>query len=195
MVALTKRQFRRRSLSLNVSSRSGRSQWKWVPEAVVLTKLEFRKRSLSLNMSSGSGRCHWTWVPEAVVLTKREFRKRSLSPNVSSGSGRFHRTWIPEAVTLTFECNSEHFGEVSLVPNTNKQLINAATQSSYKMCRNIGIKFRSWTYMYICNTKNFRQTCDSSKSVKFGERWLSEIYLCRLHLKQGRQIQEFVFNF
>ena len=49
--------------------------------------------------------------------------------------------------------------------------------------------------MYVCNTKNVRQTCDSSKSVKFDERSLSEIYLSGLHLKQGRQTQEFVFSF
>ena len=34
------------------------------------------------------------------------------------------------------------------------------------MCRNIGIKFLSWTYVYVYNSQNFRHMCDSDKSVQ-----------------------------
>ena len=59
------------------------------------------------------------------------------------------------------------------------------------ICRNIGIKFPFRTYM--CTTlilgKNFTQASQS----KFYETLFSETGLCRLRLKQWREIQDFIF--
>ena len=69
-----------------------------------------------------------------------------------------------------------------------KQLINAVSQF-LQMRRNITIKFIPWAYMYTtlkCSGKGEIQTNPS----KFDERLFSHIYLCRLRLKQGREIHE-----
>ena len=60
------------------------------------------------------------------------------------------------------------------------------------MCRNIGIKFLWGTYMYTTITKLGKHVIQTSPS-KFDERLISDIYLCRWHLKQGREIQDFMF--
>ena len=60
------------------------------------------------------------------------------------------------------------------------------------MCKNIVIKFLSSTYMYTtmkCVGKHMIQTNLS----KFDEGLFSGIYLFRLRLKQGREIQDFMF--
>ena len=77
---------------------------------------------------------------------------------------------------------------------TIKQLINAVSQF-IQMCRNIifRIKFLSWAYRYTtlkCLGKRVIQTNPS----KFDERLFSDIYLCRLRLKQGREIHDFIFG-
>ena len=47
--------------------------------------------------------------------------------------------------------------------------------------------------IHVYNTICFRQTCDSINPSKFDERLFSDIYLCRLRLKQGREIHDFIF--
>ena len=60
------------------------------------------------------------------------------------------------------------------------------------MCRNIGNKFLSWTYMYT-TLKHLGKRVIQTNPSKFVETLFSDIYLCRLRLKQGREIQDFVF--
>ena len=60
------------------------------------------------------------------------------------------------------------------------------------MCRNIGDKFLSWTYMYIKIHFVAKHVIQTNPS-KFDERLFSDIYLCKLRLKQGREIQDFIF--
>ena len=75
--------------------------------------------------------------------------------------------------------------------STIKQLINAVSQF-LQICRNIRIKFLSWAYMYT--TLNFLgKRIIQTNTSKFDERLFSEIYLCRLRMKQGREIHDFVF--
>ena len=61
------------------------------------------------------------------------------------------------------------------------------------MCRNIGIKFLSWIYMYTTNKFLGKHAIQTNPS-KFDERLLLDIWLCRLRLKQGREIQDFMFG-
>ena len=73
------------------------------------------------------------------------------------------------------------------VPQTNiistiKQLINAVSHF-LQLCRNIRIKFLSWAYMYT-TLERVIQTNPS----KLDEMLFSGIYLCRLLLKQGREM-------
>ena len=61
------------------------------------------------------------------------------------------------------------------------------------MCRNIGIKKFPWTYMYtriIFLGNHLIQT----NASKFDSRLFSDIYLCRLRFKQGREIKDFMFK-
>ena len=60
------------------------------------------------------------------------------------------------------------------------------------MCRNIGIKFISWTYMYTTITFLGKHVIQTNPS-KLDKKLFSDIYLCRLRLKQGREIQDFIF--
>ena len=62
------------------------------------------------------------------------------------------------------------------------------------MCRSIRIKFLLWAYMYT--TLKFWGKRNSNKSIQI---WhilrkvtKCDIYLCRLHLKQGREIHEVI---
>ena len=54
------------------------------------------------------------------------------------------------------------------------------------------IKFLSWTYVYTTITFLGKQAIQTNPS-KFDERFFSDIYLCRLRLKQGTEIQDFMF--
>ena len=47
--------------------------------------------------------------------------------------------------------------------------------------------------IHVYNNKFFRQACDLKNPSKFDERLFSDIYLCGLRLKQGREIQDFMF--
>ena len=60
------------------------------------------------------------------------------------------------------------------------------------MCRNIGIKLLSWTYMYTPIRVLGKHVIQTNPS-KFDKRLFAGIYLCRLRLKQGREIQDFMF--
>ena len=42
--------------------------------------------------------------------------------------------------------------------------------------------------IHVYNTQIFRQTCDWDKSVQIDERLFSDIYSCRLCLKQGQEV-------
>ena len=75
--------------------------------------------------------------------------------------------------------------------STNKQLINAVSQSSNKRA-DIGNKFLSWTYMYT-SIKLLGKRMIQANPSKFDERLFSDMYLCRLRLEQGREIQDFMF--
>ena len=82
------------------------------------------------------------------------------------------------------------------VPQTNiismiKQLINAVSQF-LQLCKNIRIKFLSWAYMYTTLTCLGKRVIQTNPS-KFDERLFSDIYLCRLRLKQGTEIHDFIF--
>ena len=59
------------------------------------------------------------------------------------------------------------------------------------MCRNIVIKFLSGTYMYTTITFLGKHVIQTNLS-KFDEGLFSGIYLVRLRLKQGREIQDFM---
>ena len=60
------------------------------------------------------------------------------------------------------------------------------------MCRNIRIKFLSWTYMYT-TIKNLGKHVIQTNPSKFDELLFSDIYSCRLRLKPGREIHDFMF--
>ena len=60
------------------------------------------------------------------------------------------------------------------------------------MCRNFGTKFLSWAYMYT-TIKVLGKHAIQTNPSKFDERLFSDIYLCRLRLKQGIEIQDFMF--
>ena len=64
--------------------------------------------------------------------------------------------------------------------------------SSYT-CRNISIKFLPWAYMYT--TLNFvgKRVIQTNPS-ELDERLFSDIYLCILRLKQGREIHDFILK-
>ena len=73
--------------------------------------------------------------------------------------------------------------------STNKQLINAVSQSSYRCAQTSEINlFHVYTTIRFLG-KHVIQTNPS----KIDERLFSDIYLCRLRLKQGREIQDFIF--
>ena len=58
------------------------------------------------------------------------------------------------------------------------------------MCRHIRIKFLSWEYMYTTLKLLGKRVIQTNPS-KSDERLFSDIYLCRLRLKQGRKIHDF----
>ena len=60
------------------------------------------------------------------------------------------------------------------------------------MCTNVGIKFLSWTYMYT-TIKFLGKHVIQTNPCKFDLRLFSDIYLCRLRLKEVREIQDFMF--
>ena len=60
------------------------------------------------------------------------------------------------------------------------------------MCRNIGIKFLSWTYVHTTITFLGKHAIQTNPS-KFDGKLFSDKYLCRLRLKQGREIQNVMF--
>ena len=61
-----------------------------------------------------------------------------------------------------------------------------------QMCRNIRIKFVSWAYMSTTLRYLSKRVIQTNPS-KFDERLFSDIYLCRLHWKQGTEIHDFIF--
>ena len=71
-------------------------------------------------------------------------------------------------------------------------MINAVPQF-LEMCRNIRMKFLSWAYMYTTLRYLGKRVIQTNPS-KFDERLFSDIYLCRLPLKQGRDIRDFIFR-
>ena len=72
-------------------------------------------------------------------------------------------------------------------------MINAVSQF-LQMCRNIIIKFLSWAYMYITLSILGKRVIQKNPFI-FDERLFSDIYLCRLRLKQGREIHDFISEF
>ena len=82
------------------------------------------------------------------------------------------------------------------IPQTNsistiEQLINAVSQF-LQMCKNIRIKFLSWAYMYTTLTFLGKRMIQTNPS-KSDEMLFSDIYLCRLRLKQRTEIHDFIF--
>ena len=72
-------------------------------------------------------------------------------------------------------------------------MINAVLQRSYKCTETSELNFFSWTW-HVYNNQKFRQTCDSNKSVQIWRKVsLTQIFVGRLRLKQGREIQDFMF--
>ena len=61
------------------------------------------------------------------------------------------------------------------------------------MCGNIRIKFLLWTYMYT-TIKFLGNNVIQTNPSKFAERLFSDIYLCRLQLKQGREYRILYFE-
>ena len=63
------------------------------------------------------------------------------------------------------------------------------------MQKGIGIKFLSWTYIYINTPVTFlgKHVIQTNPS-RFDEMLFLDGYLCRLRLKQGREIQDFMFE-
>ena len=56
---------------------------------------------------------------------------------------------------------------------------------------NIGNKILLWTYMYT-TIKFLGKHLMQTNLSKFDERLFSALYLCRLRLKQGREMQDFM---
>ena len=71
-------------------------------------------------------------------------------------------------------------------------MINAVLQF-LQMCRNIRIKFLSWVSMYTTLTFLGTRVIQTNPS-KFDKRLFPDIYLCRLRLKQGREIHDLIFS-
>ena len=73
--------------------------------------------------------------------------------------------------------------------STNKQLINAVSLSSYRCAQTSEINL-----FHVYKTISFLGEHVITKNPsKFDERLFSDICLCRLRLKQGREIQDFMF--
>ena len=83
------------------------------------------------------------------------------------------------------------------IPQTNiismiKQLLINAISQFLQMCRNIRIKFLSRAYMYT-TLKYLGKCVIQTNPSKFDESLFSDICLCRLRLKQGRELHDFIF--
>ena len=76
--------------------------------------------------------------------------------------------------------------------STNKQLINAVSQSSYKRAETSEKTFLSWSYMYT-TIKFLGKPVIQTNPSKFDGRLFLDKYLCILRLKQGKEIQDLMF--
>ena len=104
---------------------------------------------------------------------------------MTAALGPFEPIYQPVLAILQTQVNTT-------IPQTNiistiKQLINAVSQF-LQMCRNTKIKFLSWAYMYT-TLKFLGKRVIQTNPSKFDERLFSDIYLCRLRLKQGKEIE------
>ena len=82
--------------------------------------------------------------------------------------------------------------------STNKQLINAVTQCSYKCAETSEQNFSvSLTYLYVYNIQIFRQHVIKTNPSKFDERY-SQKYVREITFETGitrlQEIQDFIFR-
>ena len=74
--------------------------------------------------------------------------------------------------------------------STNKQLINEVSQSSYTMELNF---FHGHICIHVYNAQILGKHVTQTNPSKLDDKLFSDRYLCRLRLKQGREIQDFMF--
>ena len=114
-------------------------------------------------------------------------REKSNSKTLILKDSSIRSIWTYLTASPSYTTNTNKHDYTTDIINTNKQLVNAVPQ----MCRNIGIKFLPWTYMQT-TIKFLGNHVIQTNLSKFDERLCSDIYLCRLHLKQGKEVQNFI---
>ena len=125
---------------------------------------------------------------------RKKKKQNSKTLILKDSSVRSIWTYLTASPCCTTNTN-KHDYTVNRYYKHDKQLINAVSQSSYKCAEKSELYiFHGHTSLHIYNPtfllgKHVIQTNPS----KFDEMLFSDIYLCRLRLKQGREIQDFMF--